>query len=180
MKLRDLINKIFRRNVVKMIEEPKSKTEKTEWKESLQCLSNDETVNKVLEEQRIRRDQIKATASIILLREGHVSKEDIESDIHQKYDNIVLDDIDIQSLIAIHDVVEYEDFHAENNIREFIEEEEDNFVYLVDKLKQFATEEAKRHGSNDVSKFVPTDVELVDRLKNELEEKREKIEQEEI
>jgi len=170
VKILDWINKIFKRDIREQLEEAKRVKAADGFKERMHFPVDDKIVKENISRKQLRDEQIKAVDSIVLLKEGKISKEDIENIINKTHEQIILNEADIQTLISIHDVVEYEDMHAENNIREFIEESEENIIKLVDKLEEFATEEAKKQGTQDISPFIPTDVEIVDKLKRELVE----------
>ena len=170
MKIFDFIKKFTEKNQIKQTE--KSIYEKS-WKELLHYEPSEDDTEETLEqtaptEEQIRTEQIEFTSSIILNKEK-LQKEDIIQYIQKKYENILLNDADIQALISIYHAIEYEDICADYNIREFMDEDENNIVKLVDELVLKAKEEAKKHKSEEISKFVTTDFKLIGEMKNQIE-----------
>ena len=173
MKIFDFIKKIIEKNQIKQTED--SIYEKS-WRELLHYEPSEEEEN--LEptaptEEQIRNEQIEYTSSIILNKDD-LKKEDIAQYIQKKYENILLNDADIQSLIAIYHSIEYEDAYGNYNIREFIEDDEKNIVKLVDELILNAKEEAEKNKSEDISKFVITDFKLIGEIKDQIENNNER------
>lgn len=170
MKIFDFIKKIIEKNQIK---QPENSIYEKSWRELLHYEPSDDDIEETLEqttptEEQIRTEQIEFTSSIILNKEK-LQKEDIIQYIQKKYENILLNDADIQALISIYHAIEYEDICADYNIREFMDEDENNIVKLVDELVLKAKEEAKKHKSEEISKFVTTDFKLIGEMKNQIE-----------
>ena len=173
MKIFDFIKKFTEKNQIKPTEKS---VDQENWKELLHYdPSEDEEEyleQPVPTEEQIRGKQIEFTSSIILNREK-LQKEDIIQYIQKKYENVLLNDADIQALISIYHAIEYEDICANYNIREFIDEDEKNIVKLVDELVLKAKEEADKNKTEDISKFVITDFKLIGEIKNQIENNNE-------
>lgn len=170
MKIFDFIKKFTEKNQINHTED--SVYEKS-WKEWLHYEPSDDDTEEPIEqtaptEEQIRTEQIEYTSPIILNKED-LKKEDIEQYIQKKYENVLLNDADIQSLISVYHAVEYEDAYGNYNIREFIDEDENNIVKLVDELVLKAKEEAEKNKSKEISKFVITDCKLIGEIKNQIE-----------
>lgn len=175
MKIFDFIKKIIEKNQIKQTED--SIYEKS-WREMLHYEPSEDDEEEDLEqtaptEEQIRTEQIEFTSSIILNKEK-LQKEDIIQYIQKKYENVLLNDVDIQALMSIYHAVEYEDAYGNYNIREFIDEDENNIVKLVDELVLKAKEEAEKNKSEDISEFVITDFKLIGEIKNQIENNNER------
>lgn len=145
------------------------------WKAFLKCKVNtQEAIEKAMNEE-IRINQIKEATYIVLYKKRNLTKQDILQCINEKYENIILDDTDISSLISIYEVIRNEDMYGENNIREFIDDKENNIVKLVDRMNIFAKKQAKRQkNAVNISEFVPTDFEIIKSLKDEIDDEKTK------
>lgn len=170
MKIFDFIKKIIEKNQIK---QPEDSIYEKSWRERLHYEPSDEDIEETLEqtaptEEEIRTEQIEYTSSIILTREKLKGK-DIAQYIQKKYENLLLNDVDIQALMLIYHAIEYEDECANYNIREFIDEDDNNIVKLVDGLVLKAKEEAEKNKSDDISKFVSTDFKLIDEIIKQIE-----------
>lgn len=170
MKIFDFIKKIIEKNQIKQTED--SIYEKS-WREMLHYEPSEDDEEETLEptaptEEQLRSEQIEYTSFIILNRE-ELQKEDIIQYIQKKYENVLLNDADIQALISIYHAIEYEDICADYNIREFMDEDEKNIVKLVDELVLKAKEEAEKHKSEEIGEFVITDFKLIGEIKNQIE-----------
>ena len=175
MKIFDFIKKIIEKNQIKQTED--SIYEKS-WREMLHYEPSEDDEEENLEptaptDEEIRIEQIEYTSSIILNKDD-LKKEDIAQYIQKKYENVLLNDADIQSLIAIYHSIEYEDAYGNYNIREFIDYDEKNIVKLVDELVLKAKEEAEKNKSEDISKFVITDFKLIGEIKDQIENNNER------
>ena len=175
MKIFDFIKKIIEKNQIKQTED--SIYEKS-WREMLHYEPSEDDEEEDLEptaptEEQLRSEQIEYTSFIILNRE-ELQKEGIIQYIQKKYENILLNDADIQSLIAIYHSIEYEDAYGNYNIREFIEDDEKNIVKLVDELVLKAKEEAEKHKSEEIGEFVITDFKLIGEIKDQIENDNER------
>ena len=175
MKIFDFIKKNIEKNQIK---QPEDSIYEKSWREMLHYEPSEDDEEEDLEptaptEEQLRSEQIEYTSFIILNRE-ELQKEGIIQYIQKKYENILLNDADIQSLIAIYHSIEYEDAYGNYNIREFIEDDEKNIVKLVDELVLKAKEEAYKNKTEDISKFVTTDFKIVDEIKKQIENNDEK------
>ena len=175
MKIFDFIKKIIEKNQIKQTED--SIYEKS-WREMLHYEPSEDDEEEDLEptaptEEQLRSEQIEYTSFIILNRE-ELQKEGIIQYIQKKYENILLNDADIQSLIAIYHSIEYEDAYGNYNIREFIEDDEKNIVKLVDELVLKAKEEAEKHKSEEIGEFVIRDFKLIGEIKDQIENDNER------
>lgn len=170
MNILDWIKKILKVKSVKQIEEPKETEKENSWKQSIQYSPDTEKKQDTLTEEQIRIEQIMHTQFMILFKDGYLLKEDIIKAIKQQYDEVILTDADMESLISIHDVMKYEDLHGDYNIREFLDEDENenNFVKLVDKLIEHAKQEAQKYEMEDISQFVTNDSKIMNELKNDI------------
>ena len=169
MKIFDFMKKSTKKNQIKQTED--SVYEKG-WKELLHYETSDDDIEESLEqtvptEEQIRNEQIEYTSSIILNKE-YLKEEDIEQYIQKKYKNLLLSDADIKALISVYRAVENEDAYGNYNIREFIDEDEKNIVELVDKIILKAKEEAEKYKSEDISKFVTTDLKLISEMRKQI------------
>ena len=162
MKIFDFIKKNIEKNQIK---QPEDSIYEKSWREMLHYEPSEDDEEEDLEptaptEEQLRSEQIEYTSSIILNKDD-LKKEDITQYIQKKYENILLNDADIQSLIAIYHSIEYEDAYGNYNIREFIEDDEKNIVKLVDELVLKAKEEAEKHKSEEIGEFVITDFKYI-------------------
>lgn len=144
-----------------------------DWKAFLKYKVNTEEAIEKAKNEEIRREQIKEITYMVLYKKRNLTKQDILQCIKEKYENIILNDTDINSLIAIYEVIRHEDMYGENNVREFIDDKENNIVKLVDRINIFAKKEAKRQkNAVNISEFVPTDFEVIKTLKDEIDEEK--------
>lgn len=144
-----------------------------DWKAFLKYKVNTEEAIEKAKNEEIRREQIKEITYMVLYKKRNLTKQDILQCIKEKYENIILNDTDINSLIAIYEVIRHEDMYGENNVREFIDDKENNIVNLVDRINIFAKKEAKRQkNAVNISEFVPTDFEVIKTLKDEIDEEK--------
>ena len=170
MKIFDLMKKFTKRNQIK---QTKKSIDKGNWKEPLHYETSKTDIEENLEEitpmeEKIRNEQIAYVCSIVLNKED-LKKEDMAKYIKKKYKKVLLNDVDMQSLISIYHAIEHEDMYGNYNIREFIDEDENNIVKLVNELVLNAKVEARKQKSKDISKFVITDFKLIGEVKNQLE-----------
>ena len=175
MKIFDFIKKNIEKNQIK---QPEDSIYEKSWREMLHYEPSEDDEEENLEQtaptdEQIRNEQIEYTSSIILNKDD-LKKEDITQYIQKKYENILLNDADIQSLIAIYHSIEYEDAYGNYNIREFIEDDEKNIVKLVDELVLKAKEEAEKHKSEEIGEFVITDFKLIGEIKDQIENDNER------
>ena len=144
-----------------------------DWKAFLKYKVNTEEAIEKAKNDEIRREQIKEITYMVLYKKRNLTKQDILQCIKEKYENIILNDTDINSLIAIYEVIRHEDMYGENNVREFIDDKENNIVKLVDRINIFAKKEAKRQkNAVNISEFVPTDFEVIKTIKDEIDEEK--------
>ena len=171
MKIFDFMKKFTKKN---QIEQTENFIYEESWRELLHYEPSqgddikEPLTESVLTKEQIRAKQIEDTSFIVLNKED-LKREDIIQYIQERYENIVLNDTDIQTLISIYHAIEYEDMYGNYNIRRFIDDDEKNIVKLVDELVLNAKREAKKHKSIDISKFVTTDSKAIDEIKSEIE-----------
>lgn len=168
MKIQDWIKKLFRINITKQIEAPKEDNEKNIWKQKMKYIPNIEKEEVPLTEEQMRTKQIKDMEFTILFKEGDLLKNDIINILEQKGNIVVLNDAEIEALRSIQGVMQYEDLHGENNIREFIDDDENNIVKLVDKIVENAKKEAQKYEMEDISRFVTSDCKVMNELKENI------------
>lgn len=168
MKILNFIKKDFPK---KKLNENKCSENSKSWKSDLQYTIKDEKIVKPLTLEQMRIEQIKLTNFIVLFKEGHLSKEDIIKCIKNSYSNVILSDEEIEALISIQKIIQYEDLYGNYNIREFIDEDEKNIIELIDGLVENANKKAKKHKSKDISEFITKDYKEINEIKNKIKEK---------
>lgn len=165
------LSKLLRKNEIKQIEAPKS-IKSDAWKTELHYITNnDEVVGKLTQEQ-LRVEQIKEIEEFILYKSGNLRKQDIWKKITSKYEQNVLQDVDMQELIVLHKATKDEDECGDCNIRDFIEDSTNNIVKLVNKLIERHTEEAKKYNEIDINKSIEESKESINELIKEIEESK--------
>ena len=175
MKIFNFVKKDFHK---KKLNENKNSDNSKNLKNDLQYDIKDEKIINTLTLEQMKIEQIKLTNFIVLFKEGHLSKEDIIRCIKDSYSNVVLSNEEMEALISIQKITQYEDLHGNYNIREFIDEDEENIIELVDGLVENARKEAKKYKSKDISAFVTTDYKVINEIKNKIREKNKNKEEE--
>lgn len=175
MKISDLLNNVFKRSKTPKIEIAKdnSKINENSWKNNIHCETHADEVSKAQERWQKRAEQIKATENLILFQDGHLTEEEIIKNIlENKEEDKVLEDVDIASLIAISDATQHEDDMGEENIRDYLEDNENNIVKLVDKMVERARKRAKENASLDVTLFVERKATTINDFISEIENEK--------
>lgn len=178
MNIIDRIKSIFKRNKMKLLEAPKEIKEDKSWKDNLQAPSNENIVLEKITQRQLRIEELKSLESIVLYREGSLKSEDVIVELEKKYKNNIISESDIKSLQSLHDVIEYEDEHGDYNIREFLDEEETNYIKLIDGMIEYAKQKAQENDVECISEFVPKNRDVINQIKDEMIQESEKEKEE--
>lgn len=168
MNIIDWIKNIFKRSKQKLLDAPKEIQQDKSWKEKLQTPSNQEVVAEKISQEELRIKQIKSVESLVLYRAGSLKGEEIIADIEKTHKSSMISEVDVKTLLFLHDVIELEDEHGDYNIREFIDEEETNYINLIERMIKYAEQKAQENDVEDIIEFVPKNREVINQIKDEM------------
>lgn len=178
MNIIEWIKNIFKRSKQKLLEAPKEIQQDKSWKDRLQIPSNDEIVLEKISQMKLRNEELKSLESLVLYREGSLKREDLILELEKKYKNNIISESDIKSLVYLHDVIEYEDEHGDYNIREFLDDDDSNYIKLIDGMIKYAEQKAKENDVECITEFVPKNRDVINQIKDEMMQESEKEKEE--